>query len=212
MPIRILVIDEDPLVFHGLGRLLNRELFVLAGHGRDIRLVESHRSAIDVVLLELHRTGGDGFSLLRSLTGEFPSIPFLIYSIFDSAGWIPAAIEGGAAGWVKKSDSIASLEFGLTRIHNGQKLWPADWIVRAREGKRSGRRVMHPEAPLTTREESILQKMSKGSTNRAIAEELGISSETVKEHVQKILKKMGVSDRTQAVLLALRRGWIDEGQ
>jgi DNA-binding NarL/FixJ family response regulator len=71
---------------------------------------------------------------------------------------------------------------------------------------------MHPEAPLTTREESILQRMSKGSTNRAIAEELGISSETVKEHVQKILKKMGVSDRTQAVLLALRRGWIDDGQ
>jgi DNA-binding NarL/FixJ family response regulator len=212
MPIRILVIDEDPLVFHGLGQILNRDRFVVAGHSRDMRSVESYRSAIDVVLMELHRRREDGFSVLRNLTGEFPSVPVLIYSIFDSVGWIQVAIEGGAAGWVKKSDSIDALEFGLTRIHNGQKLWPSDWIARAREGKRAGRRVMHPEAPLTSREESILQRMSKGSTNRAIAEELGISSETVKEHVQKILKKMGVSDRTQAVLLALRRGWIDEGQ
>jgi len=212
MPIRILVIDEDPLVFHGLGRLLNRDRFLLAGHGRDLGLVESHRSAIDVVLLELYRSREDGFTFLRSLTSENPSVPVVIYSIFDSAGWIQSAIEAGAAGWMKKTDSIDALEFGLTRVHSGQKLWPSDWIVRVREGKRSGRRVMHPEAPLTTREESILQRMSKGSTNRLIAEELGISSETVKEHVQKILKKMGVSDRTQAVLLALRRGWIDDGQ
>jgi DNA-binding NarL/FixJ family response regulator len=212
MPIRILVIDEDPLVFHGLGRLLNRDRFELAGHGRDVRLVETHRTTIDVVLLELHRTGDDGFSSLRKITGEIPSVPVLIYSIFDSVGWIQAAIEAGAAGWVKKSDSIDALDLGLTRIHSGQKLWPSDWIVRTREGKRAGRRVMHPEAPLTLREESILQRMSKGSTNRVIAEELGISSETVKEHVQKILKKMGVSDRTQAVLLALRRGWIGDGQ
>jgi DNA-binding NarL/FixJ family response regulator len=212
MPIRILVIDEDPLVFHGLGRLLNRDRFLLAGHGRDAGLVESHRSAIDVVLSELHRTREDGFAFLRNLTSANPTVPVLIYSVFDSVGWIQPAIEAGAAGWVKKTDSIDALEFGLTRIHSGQKLWPSDWIVRVREGKRAGRRVMHPEAPLTTREESILQRMSKGSTNRAIAEELGISSETVKEHVQKILKKMGVSDRTQAVLLALRRGWIDDGQ
>jgi DNA-binding NarL/FixJ family response regulator len=212
MPIRILVIDEDPLVFHGLGRLLNRDRFVMAGHISDLGLVQSHRSAMDVVLMELHRTDEDGFSSLRKLTAEIPSVPVLIYSVFDSLGWIQTAIEAGAAGWLKKSDSIDALEFGLTRIHSGQKLWPSDWIVRAREGKRSSRRVMHPDAPLTTREQSILQRMSKGSTNRVIAEELGISSETVKEHVQKILKKMGVSDRTQAVLLALRKGWIDEGQ
>ncbi|MFM8327221.1 MAG: hypothetical protein ACKN9U_20375, partial [Pirellulaceae bacterium] len=67
MPIRILVIDEDPLVFHGLGRLLNRDRFVLVDHGCDLGLVESHRSAIDVVLIELHRTREDGFSLLRKL-------------------------------------------------------------------------------------------------------------------------------------------------
>jgi DNA-binding NarL/FixJ family response regulator len=162
--------------------------------------------------MELHRTDDDGFLLLRNLASGIPSVPVLVYSIFDSAGWIQTAIEAGAAGWLRKSDPIDTLEFGLTRVHCGQKLWPSDWIARAREGKRSGRRVMHPEAPLTTREESILQRMSRGSTNRVIAEELGISSETVKEHVQKILKKMGVSDRTQAVLLALRRGWIDEGQ
>ncbi len=92
MPIRILVIDEDPLVFHGLGRLLNRDRFVMAGHISDLGLVQSHRSAMDVVLMELHRTDEDGFSSLRKLTAEIPSVPVLIYSVFDSLGWIQTAI------------------------------------------------------------------------------------------------------------------------
>ena len=207
--IRIVLADDHDIVRSGLRGIIDEsdiEVVAEASSGKSVvALVENHQP--DLVILDVRMPDGDGLQALGRIKSDFPNIPVLMLSTYDNPTFIARAAALGANGYVLKSESRDGLLNAIRRAASGDLLWTREEMRRVSSAL-AAVPSNDAEVPLTKREGEVLQKLALGLTNREIAKALEISYETVKEHVQHILRKVGVSDRTQAAVWAVRKGIV----
>ncbi|MCC2334115.1 response regulator [Cellulomonas wangsupingiae] len=217
--IRVVVVDDQTLVRQGIrGLLALTDAVDVVAEGADgddaLALVAEHRP--DVLLLDLQMPRRDGIAVLEALRAADDPTPVLVLTTFDDDALVARALGGGARGYLLKDVTLDQLVDAVRRVAAGERLWqPAvsDRLLRAlldRPALLDGAGVEgadRPE-PLTARELDVLRLLAAGWSNREIAETLHLASGTVKNHVSAVLLKLGVRDRTRAVLRALDLGLL----
>ena len=208
MSIRLLIADDHEVVRAGLKSLLAdvRDIQVVAeaADGDEaVRLAHRHRP--QVVLLDVRMIGGDGLAALGLLREELPGAPVIMFSSYDNPTYIARAMALGAAGYLVKTASQDEIIAAIRQAAAGEMLWSRDNLRRVSHTQ-SSTRGSDLDATLTKRENEVLKQLALGLSNKEIAQALDISYETVKEHVQHILRKLSVADRTQAAVWAVRKG------
>lgn len=205
-PIRVIVADDHTVVRQGIVALLSLESDIeIVGEAQDGTSVVSATTALrpDVVLMDLRMPGGGGIAATRKISSLVPDCRVLVLTTYDNDASIVGAIEAGAIGYLLKSTSTPELVAGVRSAAVGRSvITPAVTLQMAR--RRSGTATSSP----TPREIEILALVAQGRTNARIAEQLGIGEATVKTHLLSAFRKLGVSDRTEAVMAALSAGLI----
>jgi DNA-binding NarL/FixJ family response regulator len=215
--IRLLLVDDHPVVREGLRTLLSEEADIdCVGEARNgeeaVRLARETRA--DVVLLDLAMPGMDGIQAIRQIREQSPATQIVALTSFSDETRVRTAIEAGAVGYLLKDVLKEDL---LRAIRNARLGQPSLHPQAQRHLMRRVRKAaeVSPLDVLTPRERTILELIGRGRNNKAIAEALGLTQGTVKGHVSRILDKLGVQDRTQAALVAVREGLVplskDEG-
>jgi DNA-binding NarL/FixJ family response regulator len=208
MTIRILVVDDHELVRLGLRSLFAGTDIHIAGEASnaDDGIAKALKDRIDVVLLDVRMTEGDGLNALGRIKLERPELPVVILSGYDNPTYVARAVALGASGYVLKGEPRSVLIDSIHKAAAGEVIFTREGLRRVTGALATPRLNSDVEVPLTQRESEVLKQLSQGATNKEIAKTLHISYETVKEHVQHILRKIGVSDRTQAAVWAVRKG------
>ena len=208
MPIRLLIADEFPVVRAGLRSILaGSDIQIIAeSNNADeaLQLTVEHKP--DVAMLESLIGGADGLACLGRIRAEVSEVAVLMFSAHDNPTYIARAVALGAAGYLLKSATSEEVEQSIRTVAAGENTWSRDMLRRVTGALSTPRVSGDLEVPLTQRENEVLKQLSLGLSNKEIALALSISYETVKEHVQHILRKLGVADRTQAAVWAVRRG------
>jgi DNA-binding NarL/FixJ family response regulator len=187
--------------------------------GSDIRVVaeasdgnsgfkQANKHRPDMVLLDVRMPEGDGLNCLARIKLDLPDIPVVMFSAHDNPTYIARSVALGASGYLLKSASRKELIDAIHAAAGGDTIWSRDELRRVTGALAAPRNGSDVEVPLTKRESEVLKQLAFGLTNKEIAQSLGISYETVKEHVQHILRKIGVSDRTQAAVWAVRKNLV----
>jgi len=207
MSIKVLIADDHEVVRSGLKTLLadtDVEVVAEVASGDEaVKYALAHKP--DVVLLDIRMHDGDGLTALGRIKLEKPEIPVLILSTFDNPTYIARSVALGASGYLLKSCTRDELLTAIRAAAAGETVWTRDELRRVTGALATPRLAADVEVPLTQRESEVLKQLAHGLTNKEIAATLQISYETVKEHVQHILRKIGVSDRTQAAVWAVRK-------
>lgn len=205
--IRVLVADDHEVVRCGLRSLLaDTEVDIVAEVGTGDEAVKyALGHDLDVVLMDIRMPGGDGLTALGRIKLDKPEMPVLMLSTFDNPTYIARAVALGASGYLLKGASRDDLVKAIRTAASGESAWTRDELRRVTGALATPRLAADVEVPLTQRESEVLRQLAYGLTNKEIAQALHISYETVKEHVQHILRKIGVSDRTQAAVWAVRK-------
>ena len=208
-PIRLLIVDDHSVVREGLRAFLRlQEGIEVVGEAAsaDEAVSVAARASPDVVLLDLVMPEGDGIGAIRRLLEVAPGVRVLVLTSFADDAQIFAAIAAGAAGYLLKDVDPQALADGIRDVHAGRPALHAS--VAARLMRRSG--SPRPTSDhLTPRERDVLRLVVEGLANKQIAQRLGIGEKTIKTHVSRVLAKLGVTDRTQAAVLAIREGLVD---
>ncbi len=207
---KLLIVDDHEIIRMGLRLMLDGSGLEIAAEATTaaeaIEAVE--RSAPDVVLMDIRMEGGDGLNALGRMKLDHPDLPIVLFSAYDNPTYIARAVALGASGYVLKSAPRERLIEALNTAVAGESAWTREELRRVTGALATPRLSQDIEVPLTQRESEVLRQMALGLTNKEIAKMLGISYETVKEHVQHILRKIGVSDRTQAAVWAVRKNLV----
>ena len=210
MPIRILIADDHEVVRSGLKSLVSGtdiQIVAEATTGEEaVKLTTKHKP--DVVLLDIRMTGSDGLNALGRIKLDRPDIPVLMLSTYDNPTYVARAVALGASGYLMKGLGRDALLSAIRRVAEGGDAWTREELRRVTGALATPRVSGDVEVPLTQRESEVLRQLALGLTNKEIAQALGISYETVKEHVQHVLRKIGVTDRTQAAVWAVRKGLV----
>lgn len=210
MTISLLVADDHQVVRLGLKNILEGTGVVVTAEattGEEV-LQKVAAEKPDVVLMDVRMPQGDGLHVLGRLKLDYPDLPVILFSSYDNPTYIARAVALGAAAYVLKHDSRDRLLETIQLAVRGESAWTREELRRVTGALATPRVVSDVEVPLTQRESEVLRQLANGLTNKEIALALGISYETVKEHVQHILRKIGVSDRTQAAVWAVRKGLV----
>jgi DNA-binding NarL/FixJ family response regulator len=205
--IRVLIADDHEVVRSGLKTLLaGTEIKIVAEVASGAAAVKyALAEEVDVVLLDIRMPDGDGLTALGRIKLDKPDLPILVFSNFDNPTYVARAVALGASGYLLKSCTREELLAGIRTAAAGESAWTRDELRRVTGALATPRLTADVEVPLTQRESEVLRQLAYGLTNKEIANTLHISYETVKEHVQHILRKIGVSDRTQAAVWAVRK-------
>lgn len=204
--IRVLIIDDHPIVHDGVSSALGRTddiRLVASAETLDAGLRELARSSPDIVLLDLRLHGTDGLSAIATVLAARPALRVIVFSAYDLDDYVFGAIRAGAKGYVLKGTPSAELAAAIRKVHAGESYVSPALSAKLVEQMQPGRRG--PRL-LTARELMVLRLMASGLSNRDIASALSITERTVKFHVTAILNRLGADNRTQAVALATRRG------
>ena len=210
MGIRLLIADDHQVVRTGLKSLLEGTDIQVIGEaeGGDDAIRMTFEINPDVVVLDVRMSKGDGLTALGRIKLEKPDMPILMLSTYDNPTYVARSVALGASGYLLKSVSAETIVDSIRKIAAGENIWTRDELRRVTGALATPRMPTDVEIPLTQRESEVLRQLALGLTNKEIAMALNISYETVKEHVQHILRKVGVSDRTQAAVWAVRRGLV----
>lgn len=200
---RILIVDDHPVIQAGLVSMLSThsEVKVMgsASSGEEA-LARMEEDMPDIVLLDLRMPGMTGIDLLHAMREKKAAARAIVLTSFETDENIYRAIQVGAQGYLLKDTSQREMLQAIATVHAGRKYIPAQIAARLAE------RMMR--SSLTTRELEILNMLSKGLTNKQIGRGLKISDNTVRNHVNSILEKLEVADRTEAVTVAIQQGII----
>lgn len=212
--IKVMLVDDQNLVRKGVRSLLELsdeiEVVAEAADGAEaIRMVPEVKP--DVVLLDMRMPGLSGLDVLRELAGKGELPATIILTTFDDDELVLAGIQSGARGYLLKDVALADLVSAIKTVANGGSIVkPAvtQRLLKGLEKLQNQFSSLDQPDPLTERETEILRLMAGGYSNKEIANSLGVAEGTVKNHVSNILSKMGVRDRTRAVLKAFELGQI----
>jgi two-component system NarL family response regulator len=201
--IKVLIVDDHPVVRAGLTSMLGTQpdLEVIGSSSSGEEAIERvRRSDPDVLLLDLRMAGMNGVDTLHALMRTGAIVRAIILTSFETDEDIYRAFQAGAQGYLLKDTSLREMVEAIRTVHAGKRYVPSNIASRLAE------RMMRTD--LTVRELEILKMLSKGPTNKEIARALGISDNTVRNHVNSIIEKLDVSDRTEAATTAIQRGLI----
>jgi DNA-binding NarL/FixJ family response regulator len=210
MPIRIVIADDHEVVRAGIKALLTGTDIRIIGEATSgraaLKLIAKHRP--DLALLDVRMPDGDGLDCLARIKLDQPETPVVMLSGFDNPTYVARAVALGAAGYISKSATREEIVDAIRTAASGETIWSREELRRVTGALAAPRPANGIDVPLTKRENEVLKQLAFGLTNKEIAQSLGISYETVKEHVQHILRKIGVSDRTQAAVWAVRKNLV----
>lgn len=210
MSIRLLVIDDHEIIRSGIRKMIagsEIQLIAESNSGENVLAGISQYNP-DVILLDVRLEDGDGLSALGRVKIERPQIPVLMLSTFDNPTYVARSVALGASGYLLKNSSRDTILEAIRKVAAGENAWTREELRRVTGALATPRLSADIEVPLTQRESEVLEQVALGLTNKEIALALGISYETVKEHVQHILRKVGVNDRTQVAVWAVRKGLV----
>lgn len=202
-PIRILVVDDHHVVRQGLVALLNiaPEIKVVGEAGDGVEAIELYRRLRpDITLMDLQLPKLGGVEAIQKIRADDPAARFVVLTTFDGDEDIFRALQAGAKAYLLKGMTLEELLSTIQAVHSGKtRISPA---IAEKLAERMGSQA------LTARELSVLERIVAGRANKEIASELDISEATVKSHINNLLSKLGVSDRTHAATVALQRGIV----
>lgn len=207
--IRILLVDDHQVIRSGIRIMLSDTDIEVVGEvssgDEALKWVNKNGDKVDVILLDIRMPGGDGLTTLGRIKLDRPEMPILMFSTFNNPTYVARAVALAASGYVLKSCTADALIAAIRTSATGESAWTREELRRVTGALATPRLNADVEVPLTQRESEVLRQLAYGLTNKEIAQALSISYETVKEHVQHILRKIGVSDRTQAAVWAVRQ-------
>ena len=200
--IRILLVDDHIVMRMGLATAANgesdMEVVAEAENGLEaIQAYQTHRP--DVVVMDLRMPKANGIETIQRLRDEFGTVGILVFSNYAGGDEVFQAFKAGASGFVTKEMPLERLLEAIRRVHAGEQYIPPEISMRM-----NGRIFSN----LSARESEVLALVAKGLSNKEIGAQLNIVEGTIKVHLKNILSKLGVSDRTQAILVAVKRGII----
>lgn len=209
--VRVLVVDDHKIVREGIVAMLKTQDdmdVVGEAENGDEAVKKVERLKPNVVLMDISMPGLNGIRATQAIKRDFPEINVVMLTMLDQEGYIYEAIKAGATGYLLKNTSVEDLVGTIRRVNEGhaslypeaQKQLLKEYVTMLKKNSET--------YGLSKRELEILQKLANGMTNKEIAEELFISTQTVKTHIAHIFNKLGVKDRTEAVANALRRGLV----
>ncbi len=215
--IKVLIADDHRVVREGLAAILKtKENIVVVGEAQDGQeAVEKARSLLpDVVLMDVSMPRMTGVEATRQLKREFPHMGIIALTMYDEQQYIFDLVRAGATGYLLKDTDSAQIVAAIRAVYRGEslihpsvasKILAEFSLMSQKKGKKSG----WMEHDLSEREITVLKLVAEGKTNKEIANALDLSEKTVKNHVRNIFHKLQVYDRTQAAILAIRKGLIE---
>jgi len=210
MSIRMLIADDHEVIRTGLATLLagsEIEIVAMAANGKQaVQMAEQHKP--DVILLDIRMPDGDGLATLEKLRAKVPDSKVVMLSTYDNPTYIARAVALGAADYVLKGSSCEDMIATIRAAAAGESPSRSGELKRVANAMKVRQVIDDDDVPLTQRETQVLRHVALGLSNKEIGRSLEISVETVKEHVQNILRKIAVSDRTQAAVWAVRKGLV----
>ena len=210
MTVRVVVVDDHPIVRSGLATLfVDTGIEIVGEAGNGAQAVEATlQHQPDVVLLDIRMPETDGIEALQKLREECPQTRVVILSTYDNPTYVARAVALGACDYVLKGSPKEKLVAAILGAAAGGAP-PVDSILQKIKGAMAKRYdADNFDTPLTNREMQVLRHVALGLSNKEVGTSLGISVETVKEHVQNILRKIDATDRTQAAVWAVKQGFV----
>ena len=217
-PIRILLADDHVILRQGTAELLRKEadIEIVGEADNGQQAIElALRLRPDIVVMDVRMPVLSGIEATRRLREAMPEVQVLVLTAYDDDQYIFSLLQAGASGYLLKTAPVNELVNAIRLVRSGES--PLDpsiarkIVVRMAGDQASGISSGEGASPihlLTAREQEVLQLLSRGLNNQAIAEALFVSDRTVQAHLTNIFSKMGVSSRLEAVLTAIRRGWL----
>lgn len=214
---KVLLVDDHPLVIEALETRLSKATdieIVGKAYSGEQAIDEVARLRPDLVLMDLRMPGIGGLEAIGRIKSQFPATAVIVLTMSESQDHLLQAVLAGAAGYLTKDSSPALLLDAIHAVLGGATTIPTE-LLRASilELRRGGSSLERPKTqlaePLTEREDEVLRLLAQGQSNKLIADNLSIVEATVKKHVHNIIRKLSVSDRTQAVIMALRLGLVN---
>jgi DNA-binding NarL/FixJ family response regulator len=202
--IKIMTVDDHPLMREGIAAVIQgqagMEIVAEAGNGRQaIEMFSTYRP--DVTLMDLQMPIMNGIDAIKALRLEFPSARFIVLTTYQGDVQVVRALKAGAAGYLLKDKIWKELPETIRIVHSGRRqITPEIAEVLAEH---------IADDALTEREVQVLRRVATGTGNKIIAVELAVSEATIKAHMKSILAKLGANDRTHAVTIAMRRGFLE---
>ena len=213
MSVAILIVDDHEAAREGLAHMLRGPHINVAAtsKGGDDAISKLDSSPVDVVLMDVRMPGNDGLSMLAKIQEAHPNVPVVMMSAYDNPTYIARAAALGAKDYLLKSDAKPRIEQALCDAVEGKDTADCSSLRKIQDMMCRDLKAakLPPDLPLTPREVQVMRHVGLGLSNKEIAKSLSISVETVKEHVQNILRKVGANDRTDAAVRAVKLGLVD---
>jgi DNA-binding NarL/FixJ family response regulator len=210
MTTNIVIADDHEVVRVGLRTLLKESGIRIVAEASDgvtaFKLAKKHKP--NLVLLDVRMPEQDGITCLTRIKLDLPDIAVLMFSAFDNPTYFARALALGASGYLLKTSTAKQIINAIHAAAGGDTIWSKEELRRVTGALGAPAVASTGDPQLTKRESEVLKQVAFGLTNREIAQSLGIGYETVKEHVQHILHKLGVADRTQAAVWAVRKNLV----
>jgi DNA-binding NarL/FixJ family response regulator len=214
---RILIVDDHALVRRGMAYVVKDgfpDADVVEAEGAAAALEAMRREAADLALVDVRMPDLDGLELLRAMKLEWPNVPVIMLSTYENAPYVKRALSDGAAGYLLKDATPEDLgqAINVAISGGGNVLSPRviqnlfEDVESSGQSSNGHSRSHRTEYNLTQREHDILALLSEGRSNRSIAQNLYLSEKTVKAHLAAIFRKLGVTNRTQAAMMAVQLG------
>lgn len=218
--IRVLIVDDHQVVREGLSSILTTkgdiEVVGLARDGRDA-VEKARRLSPDVVLMDISMPGMNGLEATRQIKKENPQIGIVVLSMYAEEEYIFDLVRAGASGYLLKDADSSQIANAIRAISRGESMIHpvvvskilTEFSLLSDHLKVKGNRQVQRKYDLSDREITVLNLVSEGKTNKEIAKDLHISEKTIKNHIHNIFRKLNVTDRTQAAILAVKEELID---